>query len=472
MNTSSSGRLNFEFGFRNSAARARREPETPFRLLILADFSGRANRSLTEPLATRRLVRVDIDNLEKVFAGLGAALNLPQGTLKFESLDDFHPDQLLKNVKPLAELHSAIRLLQAPSTAAQSAQALEQLLGAASTPPTNPAQVSTAPAKAESADETMARLMGGAPPMPVAAKPDTSPNLQAMIKNIVGTRDISPAATASQTGLRSAAELELSQRLRSLLHHAEFQALETSWRSLDFLVRRCPDEEQIKLLVLDVTLAELAADFPGLHRLLRDQPPDLLVSNFTFGVTRTDVDTLAALAKLCESLKADFLGAAHAQLVGCDSFAAHPDPDDWKFPAPPEVRDAWNKLRTAPEAASLGLALPRFLLRQPYGPGSETIDSFNFEELAGASNHEAFLWGNSAFLCAQRQAEVWTGGTEESPAGDVGELPVFRYQADDESMVKPCAEAWLTDRAAGVIQRHGLIPCLSIKNRDAVRVVS
>jgi hypothetical protein len=36
--------------------------------------------------------------------------------------------------------------------------------------------------------------------------------------------------------------------------------------------------------------------------------------------------------------------------------------------------------------------------------------------------------------------------------------------------MKPCAEAWLVDRAAEVLVQQGLIPCLSIKHRDAVRV--
>ena len=239
------------------------------------------------------------------------------------------------------------------------------------------------------------------------------------------------------------------------------------------LVRRCPDEERIKFFVLDATLVELVGDLGGLHRLLRDQPPDLIVGNYTFGATQADLGALSLLAKLCAALPATFLAAAHPHLVGCDCFGRHADPDDWKFPAPPEVREAWRTLRAAPEAAGVGLALPRFLLRQPYGTGSDRIDSFNFEEVPDVSAHEAFLWGNSAFLCAQLRAEAAASGDEEAgvaTAGDVGELPLFRFKQDGESAMKPCAEAWLVDRAAEVLVQQGLIPCLSIKHRDAVRV--
>ena len=470
--STSSGRLDSQFNFGTSPARGPRDPEAPFRILVLADFGGRAHRGLREPLGARRVWRVDIDNLENVLAGFGATLNLPQGALKLESLDDFHPDQLLQRLAPLKELLSARRLLQAPATAAQGAQELERLLGI-TTP--GPGGAALAPASSESGDDTLARLLGGAPKTAASApaKTGSGVDIQSIIKNIVGTTGAVPAAPAGQAGLLSAAELELSARLRGLLHGADFQALEAAWRGLDLLARRCPDEERIKLFVLDATLDELTGDLSGLHRLLRDRPPDLIVGNYTFGATQADLGALALLAKLCAALPATFLAAAHPRLVGCDCFGRHADPDDWKFPAPPEVREAWRTLRAAPEAAHVGLALPRFLLRQPYGAGSERIDSFNFEEVPDVSMHEAFLWGNSAFLCAQLRAEAAASCDEESSvatAGDVGELPLFRFKQDGESAMKPCAEAWLVDRAAEVILQQGIIPCLSIKHRDAVRV--
>ena len=471
---SSSGKLAFQFNFGPAVALRPRDPDAPGRILVLADLSGRGQRGLREPLAGRRVQHADCDNLDSVFAGFGASLSLPLAAApngavaaRFASLEDFHPDQLLQRLAPLQELLAARRWLQSPATAAQGAQELGRLLG---TPGTAPA-----PAPVESGDDTLARLLGGAPSpvTPAAPKPASGVDIQSIIKNIVGTTGTVPAAPAGQAGLLSAAELELSARLRSVLHQAEFQTLEAAWRSVDLLVRRCPDEERIKLSVLDVTLDELASDLAGLHRLLRDQPPDLIVGHYTFGASPADLETLGGLAQLAAALRTSFLAAAHPSLVGCDSFAQHPDPDDWKFPAAPDVRAAWQTLRALPAAAHVGLVLPRFLLRQPYGTGSDRIDSFNFEELPDVSAHEAFLWGNSAFLCAQVLAEALAAAGEEmdtSGAGDVGELPMFRFKQDGESAMKPCAEAWLVDRAADVISQQGFIPCLSIKGRDAVRV--
>src|SRR5262245_33038074 len=75
--------------------------DTPFRIAILGDFSGLANRGEAEPgdLAGRKLHRVDRENLDSVLAALGAKLRLPlddgeEVELRFASLDDFHPDQV------------------------------------------------------------------------------------------------------------------------------------------------------------------------------------------------------------------------------------------------------------------------------------------------------------------------------------------------------------------------------------------
>jgi type VI secretion system protein ImpC len=470
--SSSSGKINFEFGFGSAPAGVQRDPDKPFRILVLADFSGRGARGVREALGTRRLRPVDIDNLESVLAGFGAALNLPEGTIKFESLDDFHPDQLLKNLPASSELLTARRLLRAPATAAQGARVLERLLGAQQPPPETPSP--GAAAAGESTDETLSRLLGSAPTTASPApKAGGGVDIQALIKNIVGATSSAPAAPAGLPGLTSAVDLELSARLRAILHQPAFQALESAWRALDWLVRRCPDEERIKFLALDASMDELAADLASLHRLLRDQPPDLLVGTYAFGAGLSDLAALGGLARTCASLNSRCLAGAHPQLAGCDSFGLHSDPDDWRLVMPAEVRQAWQALRTAPEASRMGLALPRFLLRQPYGTGSERIDSFDFEEVTDPAAHETFLWGNSAFLCAQLLSEAFTAAGEEmdfAGGGTVGELPVFRFKEQGESAMKPCAEGWLTDRAADALLQQGLIPCLSVRGCDAVQV--
>src|SRR5450755_4873833 len=91
------------------------EQDAPFRIAILGDFSGRANRrAAPEPrLHGRKPIALDIDNFDAVLEGLGAGLELPGPDapvrLKFDSLDDFHPDALYQKVALFEELR---RLLQ------------------------------------------------------------------------------------------------------------------------------------------------------------------------------------------------------------------------------------------------------------------------------------------------------------------------------------------------------------------------
>ena len=129
-----------------------------------------------------------------------------------------------------------------------------------------------------------------------------------------------------------------------------------------------------------------------------------------------------------------------------------------------------------PEAAHLGLAMPRFLLRQPYGKGSDTIETFEFEEMTGKPEHESYLWGNPAFLCGQLIADAFAAQDPDMEAtdggGEVGGLPIHTLTSNGETEVKPCAEAWLSERATAAILDQGIMPVLSVHGRDAVELLT
>ena len=131
--------------------------------------------------------------------------------------------------------------------------------------------------------------------------------------------------------------------------------------------------------------------------------------------------------------------------------------------------------RAAPraEAAYLGLALPRFLLRLPYGKDTSPVEEFDFEEMPAGSDHDGYLWGNPAIACVYLLAESFLRRGWNFHAGSVREitdLPLHVYQDDDESRIKPCAEALLGDEAMAAILDKGLMPLLSVRDRDAVRL--
>jgi type VI secretion system protein ImpC len=452
-------------------------------LVVMGDFTGRASRGVIEPLPPRKLLNVDVDNFARLFAQLGAKLKLtgaeiPDGVVElgFASPDDFHPDQLLTRVPLLAKLVEARRLLLNPTTAERGKTELQACLGAINAPAESFA--SAVEPKSESTDDTMARLLGGALPVKKSAPPTSQ--LDQFIRQTIAPH-ISAVPNAWQSGAVAAAEMELTNRLNSILHHAYFQELEAAWRGVDLLVRRIESPEEIGLLVLDASLAELQADLAAqdqaeqstLFRLLRDGEPKLIVGNYTFGQTADGLRTLGKLAEIAARLCAPFVATAAPQLVGCDSFAAHPDPDDWKQELPAEVSEIWDSLRQSPHALHVGLAAPRFILRQPHGKAGDPIETFAFEELPGQPAHEAFLWGHPGVLCASAAIDAIQSGDTgllDFTGGEFGDLPVHQFTEDGEKAVQPYAEAWLTDRAAERLVKHGVIPMVGAKNENVIRL--
>jgi type VI secretion system protein ImpC len=263
--------------------------------------------------------------------------------------------------------------------------------------------------------------------------------------------------------------------------------LEAAWRGVDLLVRGFGAEENLKLYLVDISKQELAADLKaqealessGICKLIMRQADGqrwtIWLGQYIFSDNLADFEMLGRLAKVSARVGAPFVAGGSPHLAGCDAFEAHPDQDDWKHPIPSEIRDAAKALRELPESKYLGLALPRFLLRQPYGKETDPIDACPFEELPGGPSHTAYLWGNPAILCgyvlaAAFQSEGWD--MEASGYGEVGELPVHTFEDDGETKATPCAEAWLNDRASAAMIAKGLIPILSIRGRDAVRVAA
>ena len=114
-NTFDFGGVNLTAGGESSVAHP--SPETSFRIAILGDFSGRANRGISEAntIGKRRAVPVDRDNFDEVLSRSGVEIQLAIGDgslhLRFSELDDFHPDRIFQN---LAGFQQTSRVTQPP----------------------------------------------------------------------------------------------------------------------------------------------------------------------------------------------------------------------------------------------------------------------------------------------------------------------------------------------------------------------
>jgi type VI secretion system protein ImpB len=89
--------------------------ELPFVVGVLGDFSGNPTAPL-QPLKDRKFIQIDRDNINEVMARMKPGLNLrvkntlkDDGSempvqLKFESMEDFEPGQVVNQVEPLRKL--------------------------------------------------------------------------------------------------------------------------------------------------------------------------------------------------------------------------------------------------------------------------------------------------------------------------------------------------------------------------------
>jgi type VI secretion system protein ImpC len=181
-----------------------------------------------------------------------------------------------------------------------------------------------------------------------------------------------------------------------------------------------------------------------------------VAGNYAFAQTVDDAEMLGRLAKIMRFAGAPFLGEA--------------DPGK----ETEEGARHWERLRQSPEACWIGLAMPRFLLRLPYGKETNPTESFDFEEMPGVPNHQEYLWGGPAFACVQMLAEGFANdGWEMRPGAhaEIDGLPLHVYEAEGEKQVKPCAEVLLTERDLDWILDQGYMALASIRDSDVVRLV-
>jgi type VI secretion system protein ImpC len=477
---------------------ARPSSEIPFCIVVLGDFSGRSHRGISDAktIGKRRATLVDRDNFDEVLARFSAEIQLPLGEgeskLRFSDLDGFHPDQVFNHLGAFGKLREVRARLQDPSTFETTARELgirsQDPEPADSRPSStsrvvapNAAKLASGSLLDEMVEQTESRISDN---QPHRRAPDEVHEFAHRVaeKYKVNTPD------PRQPEVVSVIDRALSGLMRAVLHSQDFQALEALWRATYLLVRQLETGSQLKLYLVDLSKEELVEDLSsgtdvdaaGAYRLLVErsvgtpgaEPWSLIVGGYSFGPGEADVAVLSKMARIAHLAGAPFLAAASPQVLGCSSLASSPHPREWSVTKDQAIR--WAKLRNLPEAGSIGLALPRFLLRLPYGKKTSRIESFEFEELAEAPVHDDYLWGNPAFAVAlllgrSFSEEGWE--MQGALAAEIDGLPLHVQTKDGESECKPCAEVLLTQDTAEQIVEEGLIPLVSVKNRDSVRVL-
>lgn len=493
------GRIEFEFTTQSRSPRVSRSESTPMRILVLGDFSA-CNMNATEKkrpaISQRKLQPLDLDSLDQVLGRIAPELMLSLGAnltahVSFVKIDDFHPDTLFLRVPLLDELRDLRKRLHSEDTYREAAIQLRTMLSlqAPAVPMSEGAIPVTDAEAAENDTATLDRLLG----RPTGRATQAEKTARSAVDKLIGEAirgHIVPEADAGQQVYFDAVDQALGDLMNQILHHPDFQALEALWRSVEFLISRLELDEDFQLALLDVSKDELMQDLrqadieleqSELYRLLIEQgvavpgvePWSLMVGLYCFDNSEDDTRLLAALGTVGAHVGGPFLAQANATLLGCNSLVKSPNPRDWSA-VDTDGRQRWDTLRASEAAQWIGLALPRMLLRLPYGADTDEIDSFAFQEITDASDHQGFLWGNPAVGCAALIGQAFTErGWLMAPGDilDIGELPAYSYPADDERKILPCAEVYLTETAADKILEQGLMPMMSLHNTNRVQLL-
>ena len=480
---SSFANVEIETGERSQRAEVR-DPDSPFHIAVLGDFSGRENRGVLDAkLQGRKAVLIDRDNFDDMMARFAPELHLPLGgpdgpriPIRFRELDDFHPDRIFERLKIFQALRDTRERLNDRSSFDAAAAEVRSWSGVTSPPAASPPQgqqISKLSAR-ELLEQALSATESRTGARPARALDD----FQALLRDIVAPY-VEPKPDPQKADLIEQVDGAISGQMRALLHHADFQALEAAWRGLFFLIRRLSTGENLKVYMLDIAKPELAADLVATYELLiegapRNEPWSVLAANYTFDASADDLQLLGRMAAVARHGGAPFLAAASPRVLGCESLGKTPEPRKWRKGSAQNGSDAWDALRRLPQASWLGLALPRFLLRLPYGKQAESTERFAFEEFRESSQHENYLWGNPALACAYLLGEAFLESGWEMRPGEICEingLPAHIYKADGEAHLKPCGEALLGEEATDAILDRGLMPFISMRGSDAIRLV-
>src|SRR4051812_12034323 len=476
--------MGYEVNFgsmRAAASRPGSKKTGSFRIAVLGDFSARANTGKLDTgasLATRKPLKVDCDNLDAMLKRCGVKLRLPIGEggtvveLAVNSMDDLHPDQLYNNVPIFSELSGLRQRLKTTSTFAKAAKEVQAWAGVKiSLPPRHRPRSGSIPVNGKLSD--FARLVG----VPTApAKPAVS--IADMLKNLVGPYVV-PAKDPRQDQLVATVDSALAGLMRSVLHHPDFQSFEALWRSVDMLVRRLETDEHLQIVLYDITAEEIAADLSkadalensGLYKLLIEQPAmdaaqgpfSVVIGNYLFEQTPPHAELLGRIGKILAQTQTAFIAGVGTSCLETKPADLHP-----------LVREAWDALAEMPEAAYLGLVVPRVMLRNPYGKRTDPIESFEFEEFTPQAGLSGMLWANSSIIAGLLLGVTFTQqGSKMKPGSvlSVGEMPFYYYtDSDGDQTALPCTERMLSSKMAELVAKHRFMPMLSIKGRPEVRL--
>jgi len=301
---------------------------------------------------------------------------------------------------------------------------------------------------------------------------------------------ISSDAVATIEAIVAALDRKLSEQINVIMHHKDFQELEGTWRGLQYLVTNTETDEMLKIRIFNISKPELGRTLKRFKGTAWDQSPifkkvyeseygmfggeplGCMMGDYYFDHSAPDTELLGQMAQIGASAHCPFIAGASPSLMQMESWQELANPRDLtKIFGTPEYAP-WRSLRESEDSRYIGLAMPRFLGRYPYGKNNP-VEEFDFQEDTEGAQHEKFSWVNSAYAMAvnitrsfklygwcSRIRGVESGGAVEG-------LPVHTFPTDDGGVDMKCpTEIAISDRREAELAKNGFMPLLHRKNSD------
>jgi type VI secretion system protein ImpC len=323
---------------------------------------------------------------------------------------------------------------------------------------------------------------------------------QELVRNLVGQiievekekgTFTSPGISKLITQRIAAIDAVISAQLSEVMHHADFRALEGSWRGLHKFVMDTETSKTLKIRLLNVSRKELLDDFrsavdfteSGLWKKIYTNeygtfggdPYGALVGDYAFGKGPEDIELLEQLSGVAASAHAPFITSPSPDAFGMDSFTEIPDPVDLakKFDKSNPENAKWLSFRDAEDSRYVCMAMPRVLSRLPYGNKTRAVDAFNFEEDVGNADHDKFCWSSAAYAFAANVTRAfaehsWCTAIRGPEGGGLVEgLPLYTFQSEEGDIGAKCpTEVMIPEDREYELAKLGFTALCHCKNTD------
>ena len=283
-------------------------------------------------------------------------------------------------------------------------------------------------------------------------------------------------------------DYQISRQLDAVMHHDEFQKVESVWRGLKSLVDKTDFRQNVKLEVLDVSKEDLRQDFEDAPEIIQSglylqtyvaeydtpggEPIGAVIAAYEFDASAQDIALLRNISKVAASAHMPFIGSAGPAFFlkeTMEEVAAIKDIGNY-FDRAEYIK--WKSFRDTDDSRYIGLTMPRVLGRLPYGPDTVPVRSFNYVEEVKGPDHEKYLWTNSSFAFAANMVKSFINNgwcvqiRGPQAGGAVQDLPIHLYDLGTGNQVKIPSEVMIPETREFEFANLGFIPLSYYKNRD------